>query len=328
MNRRRARAIQRKRRPAAAAFTLVELLVVIAIIGILVALLLPAVQAAREAARRSHCQNNLKQHLLGLQLFHDVNNEFPGAIEPGYTRNPSSDAADPVDDTANPRNFMHSHVPYILPHIEEQSLYDQYRFDKHWDEPMTNRRFTGRTPATAVDIKLLVCPSTPQEIKARSDYAAIPGPGLSSNEGWCRGLNWSLGVLIAVPAPCARDDSRGTQYRGAVNTRINIGKILDGTTYSIMLGECAGRDVNLDRTRTPPQTPSVTLFWANGDHCFAHHGQAVNITPVDELYSDHPGGLHMGMADSSVLFLNEDTHKTVIDALATRAGSESLHGKF
>jgi prepilin-type N-terminal cleavage/methylation domain-containing protein len=327
---RRGRATRQIRRPATA-FTLVELLVVIAIIGILVALLLPAVQAAREAARRSHCQNNLKQQLIGLQVFHDAHNEFPAAIEPGYTRNPSSDAADPVDDTANPRNFMHSHVPYILPHIEEQALHDQYRFDKHWDDPATNRRFTGRTPATAVDIRILICPSTPQEIKARNDYAAIPGPGFSghANEGWCPGRHWSLGVLIAVPAPCARDDAReGGRYKGAVNTRINISKIADGTTYSIMLGECAGRDVNLDHTANPPQRPNTTLFWANGDHCFAHHGQAVNITPVDELYSDHPGGLHMGMADSSVLFLSEETHKSVIDALATRAGSESLHGKF
>jgi hypothetical protein len=89
-----------------------------------------------------------------------------------------------------------------------------------------------------------------------------------------------------------------------------------------MLGECAGRDVHdLDGM-------NESGYWANGDHAFAHHGAAVNITPVDELYSDHPGGLHMGMADATVRFLAEDVPKRVIDALATRALSDPIHGEF
>src|SRR5215211_3871099 len=87
-------------------FTLVELLVVIAIIGVLVALLLPAIQSAREAARRAHCQNNVKQVLLTFHMFHDTHKEFPGCMEPGYTGSAATD-------------FRHSWVPYILPHIEE-----------------------------------------------------------------------------------------------------------------------------------------------------------------------------------------------------------------
>jgi hypothetical protein len=72
-----------------------------------------------------------------------------------------------------------------------------------------------------------------------------------------------------------------------------------------------------------------TLYWANGDHAYAHHGAAVNITPVDELFSEHPGGLHMGMADASVRFFQEELPKTIIDSLATRAGGETnTHGEF
>jgi hypothetical protein len=126
-----------------------------------------------------------------------------------------------------------------------------------------------------------------------------------------------LGVLIAIHAPDPNNRSR-------TNSRIKVAQIEDGTAYTILLGECAGRDVNLK----PGQTPNPTLFWANGDHAYAHHGQIVNDTPVDELYSDHPGGLHIGMADASVRFLNEDTPKRIIDFIATRSKGEIFHGEL
>lgn len=84
----------------------------------------------------------------------------------------------------------------------------------------------------------------------------------------------------------------------------------------------AGRDVH-------DPSPNATLYWANGDHSYAHHGASVNITPVDEMYSDHPGGLHVGMADASVRFYTEELPKTIIDSLATRAGGETnTHGQW
>src|SRR5436853_7174253 len=100
-----------------AGFTLVELLVVIAIIGILVALLLPAIQAAREAARRTKCLNNFKQCMLGLQLFHDAHKEYPAAQEVAYKPGSSQNITP---------NLNHSYVAHILPFIEEQSVYDRY----------------------------------------------------------------------------------------------------------------------------------------------------------------------------------------------------------
>jgi hypothetical protein len=166
---------------------------------------------------------------------------------------------------------------------------------------------------------MLLCPTTPQEVKSRNDYAAIVGPGSYTANGktyaedWFDGAAWSLGILVAVPG----DDS------GPPNKRTKIAKVTDGTTKSVLLGECAGRDVNLK----PGQSISTTLFWANGDHAFAHHGTIVNDTPVDELYSDHVNGLNLGMADGSVRFLSDTTPKRIIDALATRAGEELDHGE-
>ncbi len=87
-----------------------------------------------------------------------------------------------------------------------------------------------------------------------------------------------------------------------------------------MLGECAGRDVH--------GTLTETLYWANGDHAFAHHEEVFNVTPVDECYSDHPGGLHLGMADGSVRFFQENTPKRIFDKLASRAMAETFHGEL
>jgi prepilin-type N-terminal cleavage/methylation domain-containing protein len=300
--------LQRRSKPG---FTLVELLVVIAIIGILVALLLPAVQAAREAARRSSCQNNIKQCLLGMHLFLDSKKAFPAAQEP-YNTDPTYT----INGTKVP-DFRHSWVPYILPYIEEQAVFDLYRFDKTWNDVASgNRKLTQQQP-DAKDFAMMQCPSTERQYHGRLDYGAIPGPGgldldldgnVTEHEIWQRGENWSLGVLIAVPASGV--DSKGGKV---TNSRIKPSQINDGTTYTILLGECAGRDIY-------DSSPNNTLFWAYGDHCYAHHGQSVNVTPVDEMYSDHPGGLHVGMADATVRFYREDMPKSIIDALSTRSG--------
>ena len=274
-----------KRRPAA--FTLVELLVVIAIIGILVALLLPAVQAAREAARKSTCKNNMKQLALGLHLHHAANKEFPAAQEPAFQQN-------------------HAWVAYILPFIEEQALFDIYDFDLGWQQGSNN--LITRTEQGNIAIQL--CPTSEHIDPAQGDYAAINGVGNYSHDGvtipngWEKGRGYEVGVLPAV----------GRDSRTIKNHRIAIRHITDGTTFTIMLGEDAGRT---DSAR----------FWGNGDNSFVQHG-VLNTSRSNELFSDHPGGLHIAMADSSVRFLSEFTSKRVVDFIGTRAQGEVLDEDF
>ncbi|MGE3408813.1 MAG: DUF1559 domain-containing protein [Pirellulales bacterium] len=136
----------------------VVLLVVLVCGGGMVALLLPAVQAAREAARRTQCMNHLKQISLALHTYHDIHGEFP----PAYL----------ADAEGNP---MHSWRVLILPYIEEQGIYSQYRFDEPWDSP-NNRQLAMRMPS------VFKCPSDPAGA-TETHYMVIVGEGTPFQPG-------------------------------------------------------------------------------------------------------------------------------------------------
>ncbi len=148
-----------------AGFTLVELLVVIAIIGVLVALLLPAVQAARNAARRTSCGNNLRQIAIALQAYHDVHESFPpGGIEPRLIAGPSG------------RQLAWS--AFLLPYMEQQSLYDQIDLTKAFDS-------SENAAAAATVVETYLCPSVSRQSRqvdgrAACDYGGIYGERINS----------------------------------------------------------------------------------------------------------------------------------------------------
>ena len=302
------------RSPRRAAFTLVELLVVIAIIGVLVALLLPAVQAAREAARRSTCQNNLKQLMTGLHLHESAQGEWPAAQETFFSDDNST--------TQLPNHTNNSWTCYILPYIEQQAVHSRYNFDIAWNRPPNSS--LARDQATAIDIPLFLCPTANEHLlKGQLDYAAINGPDGDSYNTWPgRGPTLAVGSWIAENGDYAQGIFPAVGFKmsgGApvkLNRRIRMKDITDGTSYSLAIGEDAGRT-------------DTNALWPDGDNAFAHHH--VLNDPLDrnnELFSEHPGGLHLGMGDASVRYVSENTSDMVIDFLATRAGEEQLPSDF
>lgn len=193
--------IARRRRSG---FTLVELLVVIAIIGILMALLLPAVQVARESARRTHCSNNLKQLALACRSYLTTHQVFA----PGHT-----------DFGGN----EHSWMTLILPFVEQQALYDLYDFNKRWND-------AANRPVKETDLAVQLCPTSNHEDEGQGDYAGLNGarglPGLPS--GWNHGQSYAAGIMIAVGG-------------SVTNAAVSSGHVRDGLSNTLLIVEDAGR---------------------------------------------------------------------------------------
>lgn len=166
-------------------FTLVELLVVIAIIGVLVALLLPAVQSARESARRMQCSNNMCQIGLGLHNFHDTNGCLAGAI--------TSSTKPPGVKFNIPNNKLHGWAIFIYPYIEQKPAYDQYKFDINWYD-------AANVPIREQFVATFICPSSP--IPRRLDSATTSSVTWKSaasdygvNNGVDGGPSFALGLV-------------------------------------------------------------------------------------------------------------------------------------
>jgi prepilin-type N-terminal cleavage/methylation domain-containing protein len=216
------------------AFTLVELLVVIAIIGILVALLLPAIQAARAAARRTQCQSNIKQVGLALQNYHSARQIFP----PGMQHNQPALAAG---------NLRHrpNWIMLILPYIEEQALYDSFHPDT-WD--LTKQVYVSPSPAPVGDanrdergtrIPSLLCPADQGADVLFKGNHGLEGDNWGRANYACNGDNERADVAIT------KEPSRIGVMR--INKSLKIGQILDGTSHTILAAEVRIGVSELDR---------------------------------------------------------------------------------
>jgi prepilin-type N-terminal cleavage/methylation domain-containing protein/prepilin-type processing-associated H-X9-DG protein len=321
-------------------FTLVELLVVIAIIGVLVALLLPAIQAAREAARRSQCVNNMKQLGLAFMNYESAKKEFPLA-----TINPDPTLPPPLPGVNN-------WAPYVLPYLEQGNLVADYDLGVDWwREP--NRTIVQNRLA------LLLCPSTPIQERVQDKPESTP----PNKTGACGDYFVPTGVHMDINSSLPADQqvvnyneklSDGNdnlvldgviaeQYE--FNKHNEIKTIVDGLSNTIMAGECAGReDVYRGREFFPVAytgTPAVRArggAWATTDNPYpiglrnpwkANFGAIpgnLSINNSNEwghcYYSFHPSGANFTFADGSVRFFSEDTDLRTLADITTRAGGE------
>ncbi len=211
------------------AFTLVELLVVIAIIGILVALLLPAIQSARAAARRIQCQNNLKQIGIALQNYHTANKEFPEGMRFDVL-NPNQ-----VPPAAFSPDYRPNWIINILPYMEEQALFDAFDFDQYISHK-NNREVRGRRIAT------LLCP---EDSGAEVLFAGAGRTKVLEGDNWARANYACNGDNIHTTERLTKDPQRIGVLR--INNKTKISQITDGTSHTILAGEIRIGLSELDR---------------------------------------------------------------------------------
>lgn len=281
-------------------FTLIELLVVIAILAILIALLLPAVQQAREAARRMSCKNNLKQLGIALHNYHDSHTTFPpGGMSTG--------------------NGL-SWIVMILPFLDQAPLYDQFNF--------STTSYSSHHVHGLTRIPTILCPSSGQEQSSVELFGGAPtytthfygvmGPKGSNPNGGNYGVDIN-------PSGHGGFANSGILYR---DSSTKMRDITDGTSNTFLVGEisfnkdAAGNNHTAYRIWTRGASGSTSGSCKNvQNHINALAYTTSNFNDIS-FGSNHPGGCHFVMADGSVTFVSENADIEVYKSTGSRDGGE------
>ncbi len=318
----------------ARAFTLVELLVVIAIIGVLVALLLPAVQAAREASRRIKCQNNMRQIGLALHNFEISRGAFP---EAAIDEDANAPASQPFLSPQAGRPVRSIHF-LLLGYLEQGGVQNQVDVNTDW-RTLANRSLAN-TPIPAY-----LCPSVGATTGGRTrTFAAGGSVGGGSLTGYvtdymafCR----NSGTLNTTTLLSTLDSSWTGALRPNVTTR--IAQITDGTSHTEIFMECSAGPQLWQLGRPAGGNTGNTQMWADHRNYSTLDGAnpatgvtdnnpatrpvrtlAINGSNDSEPFSLHPTGLNMLRADGSVYFLKNTVSLGLVAALITRDQGELL----
>lgn len=346
----RQQALTRTARVSGAGFTLIEVLVVIGVIGILAALTIPAVQAAREAARRASCTNNLKQLALAMSHYHDTNGVFPSGT--------------PLGSYPRLGNFPgHGVFVAALPYFDQKPLYDGINFD------VTIFAYANQT-AHETCLGALWCPSDSSIINCKTTYPEayldIPaGKFIQSHSsyGACAGTWYHLTTNLTELAALTSNDN-GMAY---ASSTIRVADVLDGTSHTFLLGERAYGRLREEKLNDTYEWFSGfttnTLFWTLWP---INPERAVSLPPAADLpeyielaslSSFHPGGVNVAFVDGSVHFIKDTidswpinpdtlfpvgvagsiqvpyfvapgTRRGIYQALSTRAGGEIVDSTY
>ncbi len=274
-------------------FTIVELLIVISIIGVLAAMLLPAVNSARESARRNSCANNLRQMgQASLQYLEQFK-----TLPPARWRHSN------YNNLAHDRQYVHGYFIHILPWLEEHNVREQYTLKKdvYWDSTTVQSNGFRNSDAIKVNIATFVCPSYGENREVPlADYAVMLGPG---SEYYQRVLG------VNPDTPPIKDKTAiilDNGYR-------NIAKVRDGMSHSIMIVECGGRPHRWENGRLIAQN-ATEARWAHPDNelhvndspQINFHNSDGSINGGNEIYSFHIGAAQFVFGDASVRLIRED----------------------
>lgn len=345
------------RRARRSGFTLIELLVVIAVIGLLMALLLPALGMVREAANRMSCANNMKQVGVAVLAFEASNQRFPANVR-------------------SSTGFRQGWVTTILSNLERAAVAELYNYDFGWNNP-------ENSTATSTTLEMFICPSAPFRFKdGNPDIAGFPGSWPATQV--LATSDYASFVLVPTwlrTSGLVDTDGEGfmAQIRGARTEPVKRGEIIDGVSKTLILGESAGRpalyrddrkqkgklpdnkingggwsrpasDILLkgfggnDGTRDLPGPKAMNAVnghemgntWTVGTGVpkYSFTGPSGTAVQVDigtfgtnELYSFHSGGSNMMFGDGSVQFMDQNIELRLLARMITIAGNEVVNQK-
>jgi prepilin-type N-terminal cleavage/methylation domain-containing protein/prepilin-type processing-associated H-X9-DG protein len=325
-------------------FTLIELLVVIAIIGVLIALLLPAVQAAREAARRAQCTNNLKQLGVACHNYHDQVGKFPTGMYLHPVFGPTTGVA------WNNASWL----VLLLPQMEQQPLFNSVNFSKMFGSNISggwrwSTIYAGEDNMTVrlTVINSLICPSDDSPNLDRTnadDLIGLEAAGTSyvGNLGdnclaCAGGLNDRLGQVVQcsdMNLPCRlpqlgharitdpqlnNGSPAGSGIFWAWGADVGMNMITDGTSNTLMAGEQIRKSTRWNAWVHANQTIGSTAIPLNYK---LPTPNVENWTRQYTFRSQHPGGANFLFSDGSVKFVKTTINFPIYQALSTRAGGE------